>query len=139
MTDSKVIDFDEFRREQQGDPKTFRVGGHEYKMAPQIPAVLVLKVLRLQATVGESAPVALELFDDFGRSVFGSKVWDDLLIENHIDYEEVPALITAVIRAYAPKAEGESPTSETEASSSPSSKRGRGSKRTSSASTKSTS
>jgi hypothetical protein len=138
---STVIDFDEFRKEAEGEEKFFKIGGIMYPIAPQIPAVTVLKVLRLQADVGAEADVTLEVFDDLGRSCFGSSdAWDELLIKHRVGYDEIPVLITALIQAYSPKAEGETDqTSETKESSSPSSKPGRGSKRTSSASTGSTS
>ena len=136
---SKVVDFDSFRSEQTGEAKIFRIRGKEYAMAPTIPAILILRVLRLKAEIGDDADVALDVFDTLGRAVFGVKEWDAVLMENQIGFEEIPALITAVIRVYTPKAKAGSPTSPTEPSSTTSSKRGRGSRRTSSASTGSTS
>lgn len=129
-----VVDFDAFRREQDAEQKFFKIGGKSYPMASQIPAILILKVLRLQAEQGADADVGIDMLEDFGRTVFGTRVWDEILIEHAIGIGELPMMIQAIIAAYTPKAEGESQTSGAKASSSPSSKAGRGSKRTSSGS-----
>lgn len=134
---SNVIDFDAFRAEREAEPRTFRIGGDDYPMAPIVPAAMVLKVLRLKHSLGEDAEVTLEVFDTLGRSVFTPEKWEEILDKHQIGFDEIPVLLEKVISSYAPpKVRGtQVPTSETAGSSTTSSKRGRGSRRTSSAST----
>lgn len=141
---SNVIDFDAFRAEREpSDPasqRKFRIGGKEYGMAPVIPAALVLKVLRVKQELGEDAEVTLDVLESLGRSVFGTEAWDTILIEHQIGFDEIVLLLEKIITAYAPKVMGtEVPISGTSRSSTTSSSRGRGSRRTSSGSTGSTS
>lgn len=138
---ANVIDFDAFRAEREVEPRYFKIGGVNYAMAPIIPAALVIRVLRLKHDLGEDAEVTLDVFDVLGKSVFGPDAWSDILEKNRVGFDEIPLLLEKVIASYAPpKARGtQVPTSETPASSTTSSKPGRGSRRTSKGSTASTS
>jgi hypothetical protein len=140
MTEDNVFDFDAFRQEQEAKQLDFKINGKLYKMAPTLPAAMVLKIVRMRHTLGEDAEVTLEVFDEFGRSVFGTEEWQSLLRENQIGFMEMPRLIEGVIRAYAPKGVTiPDLTSETDESSSASSNPGPGSSPTSEESTESTS
>jgi len=134
---NNVIDFDAFRAEREKVDRIFRIGGVDYKMAPIIPAAMVVAVLRLKHELGTEAEVTIEVFDKLGRSVFTPEKWDEILEKHSIGFDEIPVLLEKVLAAYAPpKAPGtKESTSKTPASSTTLSKPGRGLKRTSKGST----
>lgn len=136
----KLIDFDAFRAEQGEVPIKFRIGGAEYDLPPALPASIAVDVIRMKQTMSDDEEVDVEDLMRFCEAVFGSELWREILDKHRISLAEIPKLLEMVLEAYTadPKAEEPSPTSETTKSSSGSSNRGRGSRRTSSASTEST-
>lgn len=142
MTDEiKTVDFDAFRREQAGAPVKFLIDGEVYDLSPSLPAAVAVDIIRLKAKVGDNGQVPLEMLDGFGRSIFGSDLWGEVLDKHRITVNEIPQLLEKVLEVYsepAPKAP-EIPTSEeTSEPSSASSTTGPGSSPTSSESTPST-
>lgn len=139
---SRTIDYDAFRIEQapsDAPPPVIKIGGVEYPLAPSIPAIVATDLLRIEAMDGPDMLLTSDAITTMGTALFGA-AWRTLLIKHQIALAEVPDLIRAALGAYAddPKAKA-SRTSQTAESSSGSSKRGRGSKPTSSANIRSTS
>lgn len=137
----QTIDYDAFRREQEPEttePPTLKIGGVDYPLAPAIPAVVAIDLLRIEAMEGPDLLLTSDAIETMGRALFG-EVWRSILIKHQIALAEVPDIIRLALAAYADVPKAVSPTSPTSESNSPSSTRGRGSKQTSSASTASTS
>ena len=134
MTD-KFIDFDAFRAEQDLDPVKFRIGGVVYDLPPSLPASVAVDVIRMKQTMTDESMISTDKLAEFCSAVFGSELWAEVQDRHRITLSELPTLLTMVLAAYTesdedPKAEA-GQTSPTKESSSASSKRGRGSKRTS--------
>lgn len=139
---ARVIDFDRFRAEQKDEPVLFLIGGEEYALPSSLPASMAVDMLRMQDVFNDpEADVPPDVMDQFGRSLFGETMWEALLRRHRITVDEISPLMEQVFEAYtdAPKEETEESTSETQEPDSASSSTGRGSKPTSSASTRSTS
>lgn len=140
---TRTINFDQFRAEQNEEPVEFIIGGETYYLPASLPASMAVDMMRMQSVFeDEDAEVPDDVMDQFGRSLFGETMWEKLLQKHRITVNEISPLMEKVFEVYtdSPKEEMAPPsTSETPASSSTSSTRGRGSKLTSSASTASTS
>jgi hypothetical protein len=139
---ARVIDFDQFRAEKNEEPIDFIIGGEHYALPPALPASLAVDMMRIQTLMEDDEDIPDETMIDFGKSLFGEDMWVDLMKKHRITITEISPLMEKVLEQYTnvPKEETlESETSGTRTSGSASSTTGRGSKRTSSASTASTS
>lgn len=97
-----VLDFDAFRREQEGTPKILRVGGHEYALPASLPALLALDVIRVQRDYGaDGAPreVPIEELEPIATGIFGDQL-RRILSENRIGLDELGPLISQVVAMY---------------------------------------
>lgn len=119
---TKTIDFDSFRAEQNQEPIEFIIGGETYNLPGSIPASLAVDIIKMQTALGDDAEVPADKIEDFGRSLFGRTVWEDLLIKHRITVDELGPLLEQVMAAYtdSPKetAETAPPTSPTQESDS---------------------
>ncbi len=114
MTDKvRTVDFDAFRAEQEKHPVFIKIGGQQYALPDALPASMALGIIRLKADVGEDGEIPEIEVDKFGRAVFGSKIWDEILDEHRLTVDEMPILLQKVLEVYtgeAPKVPA-SPTS----------------------------
>lgn len=136
---TRTVDFDAFRAERVEEPVIFIIGGQRYELPPSLPAAIAVDVIRLRAAQGDDAEIPLDVLQTFGQAMFGKELWQKVLDEHRVTMSEMPALLEKVLEVYTeetPKApETQDSNSQTERSSSVSSRTGRGSKPTSSAST----
>lgn len=134
-----TIDFDAFRGEQKGEPFTLKVGGKIYTLPPSLPAAVALEISRLK--LGDNDDDVEVSPADAARlceSLFGPDLLRRILNESGLGLEELPDLADRVLAGYMERAGAQAPNRETRRMRSRRSRNGLSSKRTSSASTRST-
>jgi hypothetical protein len=140
---TRTINFDQFRAEQRDEPVVFIIGGEEYALPASLPASMAVDMMRMQAVFeDEDQEVPNDVMDQFGRSLFGVSMWEDLLKKHRITVNEVSPLMERVFEVYTEAPKDETPgtpaptsTSPIDGSGSISSAPGTGSRPTSSEST----
>lgn len=137
-----VIDFDAFRAEQTKNREevlhtTVKIGGQEYPIAPSLPAVIVLDVLRMRAAEGDDVEISANMATKIGTSIFGEKNWEEILVKHQIGLEALPDLIRLALSAYVDDPKARAQILQTSGSLFESSTTGPSSKQTSSESTES--
>lgn len=136
---SKVVDFDQFRAEQNGEPVVIKLGGREWNLPPSPAAELALDVIRWQSDNLDVVPP--DKLMDLARGLLTAELLEFALHEQKLTLDELWTLLNMVSEIYTQAASG--PNRETRRaakrrSRSTSSKRGASSRPTSSASTEST-
>lgn len=138
MVDTKVDDAARFEAEVSGEPAFFEWKGRTYELPGALPAIVMVRAVRLQKTMGESAVMpadkAIEMLEQI---VGGEEALDAILIETKTTAPEVPDMLQAALRVY--QGNREARRAPARGGRSTSSNTGRGSRRTSSGSTGSTS
>ena len=141
----KVIEFDQFRREyrERKRPLVVQIEGCEYELPAELPASVMLMLLRYMREHGADAEltdipneIAMEMMAD----LLGSEQMERIVREHQLDMVELVALLEMILDCYtgqmqpptAPEGNGETAPA---ASRSTSSNTGRSSKRTSAEST----
>lgn len=99
---SKIVDFDQFRAEQNKEPVLFKIGGETYELSPSLPASIAVEVIALQKTMSEDDDVPLETLEKVGIATFGSELWLQVLDKHRIGIDELAMLIGMILEAYAP-------------------------------------
>lgn len=104
---ARVIDFDAFlaeRKAQEGDtaeaPRV-KVGGKEYTLPVDLPAIVAVEVLRGMREQGADAEVAATTLEEIGRALFGDQ-WGPMLRETQMGLKEMAQLIIQVFSLYDP-------------------------------------
>lgn len=107
-----VIDFDAFRAEQTDNKSavaetTVRVGGVDYPLAPSLPAIIVLDVIRLKDKFTspktgqiEDIEVPVEMAHNMGAAMFGEDAWKEILTKHQVGIEHIPDLLRMALGAY---------------------------------------
>lgn len=98
---TRVVDFNAFRAEHEGEPVDLKIGGDTYHLASSMPAAVAVDAIALKAKMDDNEEVPLEVLDKMGRSVFGDDVWGSLLAKHRIQIDEVGDLIQMVLKLYA--------------------------------------
>ncbi|MDD3920952.1 MAG: hypothetical protein PHO41_07275 [Eubacteriales bacterium] len=76
---SKYRDFDAFWAEKNREPITFTACGKKYNLPPEVPASLMLQVMRLQQNEGNQASVSFEAIEELLTGMLGEKQYKSLL------------------------------------------------------------
>lgn len=120
VPESKLIDFDAYRAEQDEVPVKFRIGGVIYDLPPAIPASVAVDIIRMKQEMEDDEKIEAGTLMGFCADVFGSELWAMVLDRHRLSLPEIPKLLEMVLEVYTadPKEEPVSPTSETAESSS---------------------
>lgn len=96
--ESRVIDFDAFRREQEGDPLLLRIGDREYELPASPPAIVALRALRLAKDGLDTVPP--DQVYDLAVGIFGEERLMDIAGSHALTVPELTDLIQEVMRRY---------------------------------------
>jgi hypothetical protein len=96
---SKYRDFDAFWAEKDKDPITFTVFGKKYDLPAEVPASLMLKVMRLQQNEGNSAAVSFETIEELLTGILGKEQFKSLL-ESGIGMAQLTDVLDWIMSAY---------------------------------------
>ena len=95
----KYRDFDAFWAEKKKEPITFTVFGKKYDLPAEVPASLMLKVMRLQQNEGAGAAVSFETIEELLTGVLGKEQFNTLL-ESGIGMAQLSEVLDWIMDAY---------------------------------------
>lgn len=95
----RYLDFDAFRKEVAGEPVRVKVYGKTYTLRPQLPARVMVDILRLQVEQGdgEMPPTAVLTIAD---ALLTRPVFEEILANDDFTVEDMGELIKHLMGAY---------------------------------------
>lgn len=106
-----VIDYDAFQREKaardvaatNGDkppePTFFIIGGKKYQLPTEVPATVVLDVVRLRKGVGLQKEAQVEQMIGIGDALFGPETFREILEVNKLGASDIGAVVLHALGA----------------------------------------
>lgn len=113
-----MIDFDAFLKElhekepEAPAPTVFRIGGKDYPLPHDLPAVIALDIVRLKRVMDAKAEVDPSVLMEIGEGLFGRDAWREILVDNRIGVAGLGDLITQAFHAYGAISEEPAPNPE---------------------------
>lgn len=96
-----------FVKEAERQPHYFDFQGSEYELAPQLPALVVIKASRFKRSgASETDEVAGDMMFEMLDEVFGTETLDRIVTDHHLGLEQLGDLLTAAVQSYGVGAEG---------------------------------
>lgn len=114
-----LIDFDAFQRERKAadgqtpEPILFKIGGKEYPLPSEVPAVVVLDVVRLRKQDGLSSETKVEQLLAIGDALFGADVFREICTTNRLSSSEMGQVVLTALGATSTNAEDARPNRKT--------------------------
>ena len=100
-----MLDFDAFLAEERSHregiaPITMKIGGKEYLLPQELPAIIALDIIRLKKSLGDDLDAPPEALASIGDALFGRDVFRQILVENQLGIPDLGELITQAFGAY---------------------------------------
>lgn len=100
-----TIDFDAFLAEERAtrEPKApimLKIGGKEYPLPLDLPAIIALDIIRLKKSMDSDKETPTETLMGIGDALFGHEVFRQILIDNQLGVPDLGNLITQSFGAY---------------------------------------
>ncbi len=90
-----------FVAEAEGEPRVLEYGGNSYVLAPELPALVVIKASRFRRDgVGEDTEVDPDAMFDMLDQIFGRAMLDLICTENNVPITGLGELLQAGLRVY---------------------------------------
>ncbi len=96
---TRVIDFDQARRERNREPVTLRIGGRDYTLSAGLPAGVALDLMRFQVEGTDDVEVPASEAGPLLERLFGADTWREILEHGRLDITELPELLEMTVRA----------------------------------------
>jgi len=99
MSDStRYLDFDAFRKETEKEPLIVKIFDKEYTLPADLPASVMVRILRLQHENGGELPAHEVIF--LAEKFMGETMMAELLDRNDYSMEVMAEMIKEIIAAY---------------------------------------
>lgn len=95
---NKYKDFDQFYAESKRQHPTLKIFGQVYQLPVALPALLMVRTIRLQKEHGDMASVPPEQLLEMATALFGDRF--DELLEKGLDVEQMGDLISWAMEQY---------------------------------------
>jgi hypothetical protein len=98
---SRLIDFDAFRAEQSEEPLIVRIGGQEYRLPASPPALVALDVMRrMETSEAKKIRFLPHEVPALAESIFGPEMLAELTGRHRLTSSELTVLLERVMTSY---------------------------------------
>lgn len=98
-TNNRFKDFDAFFSETKKEPVVIKLFGEEHELSHSLPAIIMVKLLRLQKEVGNEGEIPPHEVINMAEGIFGKERLDEWL-EKGLTVDQLGELIQWTVQQY---------------------------------------